>query len=306
MNQRSISNQLALDFSILKLCAWPSCDRFPNGVAGYCVKHYHRVWAAKSNKAVEKQCEQCGASYRVGRHVAATSRYCSKQCTGRATIVLRQPPAKRIDRLCVQCGKPYQCSPYQVKTTKYCSRRCNGLASGNHERTNFTRPCWYCGKPFYAKLYEDVSHPAGQRRYCSRACRAHSMHIDLLCVQCGEPFTVPAHLGPKRRLCSRRCMGAYISATRRGGQHWNWHGGVTAPYYGSDWKSQRELCRARDGYSCRVCGIHRDTIGSEHMDVHHCEPWRVSHDNALGNLVMLCDPCHHAVEYGKVPCPANA
>jgi len=39
------------------------------------------------------------------------------------------------------------------------------------------------------------------------------------------------------------------------------------------------------------------------MDVHHISPFRVSCSNDLSNLVLLCDPCHHAVERRALALP---
>jgi len=94
----------------------------------------------------------------------------------------------------------------------------------------------------------------------------------------------------------------WLSQNRCGEMHPNWRGGWE-PYYGSDWPRQRKACRERDAHTCRVCGATAEQVGSENIDVHHRIPFRTSHDNSLGNLVTLCDTCHHAVEAGRVQCP---
>ncbi|HNR01134.1 MAG TPA: DEAD/DEAH box helicase [Anaerolineaceae bacterium] len=67
--------------------------------------------------------------------------------------------------------------------------------------------------------------------------------------------------------------------------------------YGPHWKETREFIRARDRYSCKVCGKHE--VSAEHH-VHHKVPFRLftslEKANAPENLVTLCADCHSLVE----------
>lgn len=67
--------------------------------------------------------------------------------------------------------------------------------------------------------------------------------------------------------------------------------------YGPNWRLQRDLARARDGYRCQVCGAAEE--GRSH-DVHHKIPFRTftsyAQANQLSNLVTLCHSCHRQVE----------
>jgi DEAD/DEAH box helicase domain-containing protein len=73
--------------------------------------------------------------------------------------------------------------------------------------------------------------------------------------------------------------------------------------YGPNWRTQRDLARARDGYRCQVCGLPEN--GRTH-DVHHKVPFRTFRSldgrdaylqaNQLANLVTLCPACHRRVE----------
>ena len=67
--------------------------------------------------------------------------------------------------------------------------------------------------------------------------------------------------------------------------------------YGPDWGKIRERVRARDKYTCQVCGTPETT---RQHDVHHKTPFRafVSREeaNRLENLTTLCPTCHHQVE----------
>ena len=67
--------------------------------------------------------------------------------------------------------------------------------------------------------------------------------------------------------------------------------------YGPDWKNIREKVRARDKYTCQVCGTVE--AGRQH-DVHHKVPFRAftsrEEANRLENLTTLCPSCHKQVE----------
>lgn len=58
-------------------------------------------------------------------------------------------------------------------------------------------------------------------------------------------------------------------------------------YRGEDWDEQRKKCLARDKHRCRKCKKFTNKA-------HHICPWHQSHNNALSNLVSLCDR-HHKV-----------
>jgi DEAD/DEAH box helicase domain-containing protein len=67
--------------------------------------------------------------------------------------------------------------------------------------------------------------------------------------------------------------------------------------YGPDWPRIRDRVRARDKYTCQVCGAVE--TGRQH-DVHHKTPFRAFTSyveaNRLENLTTLCPSCHHKVE----------
>jgi DEAD/DEAH box helicase domain-containing protein len=73
--------------------------------------------------------------------------------------------------------------------------------------------------------------------------------------------------------------------------------------YGPDWQETRQKVRARDQFTCQVCGA--PERGREH-DVHHKIPFRTfrtesgtierARANQVSNLVTLCRECHRKVE----------
>ena len=67
--------------------------------------------------------------------------------------------------------------------------------------------------------------------------------------------------------------------------------------YGPGWPQIRDRVRARDKYTCQVCGAVEAT---RQHDVHHKIPFRAFTSyieaNRLDNLTTLCPSCHHKVE----------
>jgi DEAD/DEAH box helicase domain-containing protein len=67
--------------------------------------------------------------------------------------------------------------------------------------------------------------------------------------------------------------------------------------YGPNWPSQRDAVRARDNYTCQVCGLREN--GRTH-DVHHKMPFRsftsYKEANRIDNLITLCPNCHRRAE----------
>lgn len=67
--------------------------------------------------------------------------------------------------------------------------------------------------------------------------------------------------------------------------------------YGANWPAQRDAVRARDNYTCQVCGAPEN--GRPH-DVHHKQPFRsfisFREANRIENLITLCSNCHRRAE----------
>jgi DEAD/DEAH box helicase domain-containing protein len=67
--------------------------------------------------------------------------------------------------------------------------------------------------------------------------------------------------------------------------------------YGPGWPQIRDRVRARDQYTCQVCGALET---NRQHDVHHKVPFRAFTSfveaNRLDNLTTLCPSCHHKVE----------
>jgi DEAD/DEAH box helicase domain-containing protein len=67
--------------------------------------------------------------------------------------------------------------------------------------------------------------------------------------------------------------------------------------YGPGWPQIRDRARARDKYTCQVCGA---VESNRQHDVHHKVPFRAFASfveaNRLENLITLCPSCHHNAE----------
>lgn len=67
--------------------------------------------------------------------------------------------------------------------------------------------------------------------------------------------------------------------------------------YGPGWSQIRDRVRARDKYTCQVCGA---VETNRQHDVHHKIPFRAFTSyieaNRLENLITLCPSCHHKAE----------
>ena len=95
-----------------------------------------------------------------------------------------------------------------------------------------------------------------------------------------------------------------MSEARTGDQNPQWKGGVSDSY-GPAWQQAREAVWERDEI-CQHCGC---TEGDRQLDVHHILPFRLFEQaddtptekaHELGNLVLLCRPCHRRAESGEI------
>lgn len=95
-----------------------------------------------------------------------------------------------------------------------------------------------------------------------------------------------------------------MSKARTGERNPRWKGGISDSY-GPGWDRARRRVRERDGV-CQHCG----GDGSDRqLDVHHIVPFRLfdqaddvpkSRAHDLGNLVLLCRPCHQKAEHDDI------
>lgn len=95
-----------------------------------------------------------------------------------------------------------------------------------------------------------------------------------------------------------------MSEARTGKGNPRWKGGVSDSY-GAGWTKSRKRVRERDE-RCQNCGCEGD---DRELDVHHILPFRLFEQaddtptataHELGNLVLLCRPCHRRAEENEI------
>ena len=84
--------------------------------------------------------------------------------------------------------------------------------------------------------------------------------------------------------CHRTTSGTYCDEhdVRRRDRH---HASPSQRGYDAEYLRNRPLVLARDGWTCAYCGGPATTVD-------HVVPWRISHDNGMGNLVAACLTCN--------------
>lgn len=140
--------------------------------------------------------------------------------------------------------------------------------------------CSGCGASFRRNL---SSAARARENYCSLACRRQSQRIGRECMACGKQFHVPRSVLSGRtnasaHFCCRGCYESWLCKPDR----------VTGR--GSQWNKVRREVLVEQPF-CACCGTFKS------LQIHHIVPFRVTHDNALRNLIPLCVRCHKRVEW---------
>ena len=144
--------------------------------------------------------------------------------------------------------------------------------------------CVQCHAEF-DPVNERPSHPA---KFCSRKCRddARTTRVQLVCVQCHQPFRRKAYMAEWSRergpFCCFACYGQWQSDHCTGPEN---------PTYSQEsvrrdswnWKHARRLALCRDQGRCSQCG------SKNRLHVHHLNG---ADNHELGNLATLCASCH--------------
>lgn len=159
-----------------------------------------------------------------------------------------------------------------------------------------TRDCAECHEPFTEKGRQGYV-------YCP-GCRAEGLGtqrgrvtVRRTCEQCGGIFDAYEPPGtPRRRFCCNEHRLAWFAKAFGGEQSPHWRGG-THPY-GPGWKAISRAVAARDGYRCRSCGRHEQTLSvrltAAHLVPERARAWGARRELAHhpANLVALCRVCH--------------
>ena len=158
----------------------------------------------------EFTCEECGIKFyrRPGLVKAGVTKYCSRQCAGKAK---RGRGRQNVAITCQQCGGNFLVYPHEVNYRKFCSRKCDHAFKRHAETKQVI--CLVCSKPFSACQSRQAS---GAVECCSMKCRRalnitrdeSREHKTIKCKRCGKPYVfAPSknRSGSHRTYCSEAC-----------------------------------------------------------------------------------------------------
>ena len=180
-------------------------------------------------------------------------------------------------RTCQTCGKQEEIrADNPAPRCRACAGR-SALDKGRKQRTAMRNheTCRHCGKRFGTP-------PSSHQKYCSRICLSASKSMMRTCETCHTEFRVPRSVLSVRtnssaRFCSRPCYDRHLCRTPR------------IRGRGSRWNAIRRVALWQTPF-CACCGK------TQHLQVHHIIPFRLTRDNSQTNLIPLCRACHKRVE----------
>jgi DNA-directed RNA polymerase subunit RPC12/RpoP len=175
---------------------------------------------------------------------------------------------------CLQCGKEFEAYPSQKR--KYCSNKCVGKANKGRLAGD-----------------KNPSKRPGVKAKMSKAQTARYANRDrVYCVDCGKEVSGHSKAIKRCRICHNK----HIS----GDNHWSKkpeYTGSNHPCYKGGRKREcmiystlfnakiKDKIKERDNYTCRICGATDVVLHCHHIDYN-------KFNNALENLVSLCNSCH--------------
>lgn len=186
-----------------------------------------------------------------------------------------------MEVICLHCSSKFRRPMSHIHGRVFCGIEC---------RKAYHRPlisCAGCGKSFARK----PTNP--NTKYCSWECFKASRWAAVSCAECGVMFSkrvceiAKADAAGHKHMCSRACRNAATSKLLGGDGSWVAGGKYgAARNRGKDWRYAKAAALSRDSYTCQQCE------SKENLEVHHWEPYFISFDNSLDNLVTLCCSCH--------------
>lgn len=181
---------------------------------------------------------------------------------------------------CLACTKEFRRSPSHIRAKVFCSIECRKAASR-------IRTCTGCGVKFSSWPVSRTS------THCSWICFKASRWVEVQCVTCHKTFNKRTSEVKKSKVsrgehaCSRACRNGYTSRLLGGSGEWI-PGGKHRKYGDRrSWRKVRNIAIARDGHTCQQCGC------PGRLHVHHWEPYELTKNNELDNLITLCAECHN-------------
>lgn len=147
--------------------------------------------------------------------------------------------------------------------------------------------CHTCNKTFLALQKK--------AKYCTHQCYTKSRfnyHKETRnCIVCNKEFKVFNYVikrgNDAGKFCSQYCVNSYRTSNKNP----NWRGGdiYDKVKKNAELKKLRPIIREKYNYTCQKCG---DKGANVILDVHHIIPYRLTQDNSLNNLTLLCHSCH--------------
>ena len=194
-------------------------------------------------------------------------------------------------KTCEWCHKEFQVSGRR-KNNKFCSSEC---LDAYRKRNRNSQYCEICGK--------DMGWTRYKRKYCPDCLSIHksvtaSNRVTTKCAYCGKEIQVipSRYKSQKNVYCDAKCMAKHYAQIYTGENSPTWTGGKR--HYTGGWIKARTEARARDKYTCAICGITEAEYGQE-LSVHHIRKYKDFANkveaNKLENLISLCEPCHRFV-----------
>lgn len=231
---------------------------------------------------VERKCEECHSVFFGFRK----AKFCTSDCRWKSER--RQNPKKprnawSRERVCADCGKIETVRKDNKATICLSCRGRRGVAVALPTITA-KKPwakCLHCGNIIRRNRWQ-LERLKGNGPYCSIACANAARRVDRICKQCGRSFTVgKGRLGENTNssgnFCCRPCYSQWLSKPDR------------EQVRGSRWLGIRTQVTKRTPY-CVVCGQRHK------LQVHHIVPYRLTADNDISNLVVLCKKHHTEAE----------
>lgn len=205
-------------------------------------------------KTATKNCEKCGLEYLRNRSFSASqwasTRYCSRQCRGKAITGISTGPKPEI-------------------------------------RIGEEIPCAKCGTQFYAAPWAIKRRP-GNNKFCSKECTYEGRELKATFVKGHADLVPPSSRGhsPETR---RKISQVQRMNPRIGPDSPNWRGGKRSERKKAmgrwEYKQWRSAVFERDNYICVSC---HDRGGELHAD--HIRPWALFPDlrYELSNGRTMC------------------
>lgn len=181
-------------------------------------------------------------------------------------------------RSCRVCGSWF---PTEGRTV------CNECAREGHLKTpgsSVTIKCAECGKLFS----RPKSNARGRKQFCNIECMRKNEQkrwVGRVCLECGKEFKILKSTLEKSNATGHYCSEECYAQSQRVEGSVSWKGGFN--------RVKREHFGGIQ--FCAICGTTKD------IHIHHIIPYRMTHDNSVGNLIPLCARHHVQTERKWLP-----